>query len=288
MQRRKLAQLVQVRGAWRIQNPQHQRHGVVTDGYFDLRQPLPDTELRQQGRQRSQQRANWWRKHFAPLELCDIGRKPFAKTHDDAPLLEDIPRAQARTAPVGPDRPAQRLEPRLWRNPRQALEVVPQLGLLGFELRIRGEVLERAAAASSEVCAFRGDACARGYNDFQQFALVMLAVTPDASEANRLARQCARDEGSLAAAYDSLTLVGQRRDRRRFVRRRFEFYGTPAEAQANTSQARRNSAKCGSLPVRSRAFTFSTSSAWRSGGMRPRIRSKRRYSRYVLSTSVSQ
>src|SRR6185312_267177 len=123
---------------------------------------------------------------------------------------------------------------------------------------------------------------------FQQPCLVVPPVLTDALEAHRLARQRTRDESRLARADDPLSIVRQVNDFRRLALAPGSAPDRLPCAHAPLSHTCRNSAKCGSLPARSSAFTLSTSSAWRSRVSRPRISSKRKYTRYVLSTSVSQ
>ncbi len=92
-----------------------------------------------------------------------------------------------------------------------------------------------------------------------ELRLVVLAVGAGTTEFDVFARQRTGDENSLAVADDALARVGERGDRRGLDGRGDDF----TTAQTGGSQARRNSAKCGSLPApaRNRVFTRSNSSA---------------------------
>lgn len=114
----------------------------------------------------------------------------------------------------------------------------------------------------------------RGFQYLQQLSFVVLSVTPDSAEPDRLTRQRSGDEYGLAAAHDAIALVSQSGYRPRLGG--LVLQPARSRAQAGASQARRNSPKCGSDDSRSSVFTRATSSAWRSRVSRPRMSSNRR------------
>src|SRR6185503_10998902 len=182
------------------------------DRHLDLRQLLADAQAHQQAGESANALAYRWAEHLATLDVSDVRSQPLAKAYDHASLLGHVLRAQARTAAIAPDRAPQRLEPFLRRHVRHALETLTQLGVLGLQLRLRREVLERAAAASSEVLALGSHTDDRRLDHLQQLGIIMLTVPARAAEANGFPWQRACDERGLACANDPLPLLRESGD----------------------------------------------------------------------------
>ena len=118
-------------------------------------------------------------------------------------------------------------------------------------------MLEGAATADAEVRTAGDHTIGGRCQDLDQLSLVVLAMSAGAPELDTFTWQSAGDESRFAVANDALARVSERGDCRHLDDRGSQ----PLPAQAVVSHARRNSAKCGSLPARSSTFTLSTSSA---------------------------
>ena len=118
-------------------------------------------------------------------------------------------------------------------------------------------MLEGAATADAEVRAAGNHTVGGGCQDLDQLGLIMLTVRTGPAELYAFAGKRAGNESRLTVANDALARVSERSNCRHLDSRGSQ----PLPAQAVVSHARRNSAKCGSLPARSSTFTRSTSSA---------------------------
>ncbi len=148
------------------------------------------------------------------LDIRNVGREALAETYNHLPLLGHELRAEASAAAVAPDRSTQRWQPGLRCYFAEALQVVLQLGLTGFELGFRGHMLKRAPAADAEMGTAGDHALGRGGQHLHQYRLVMLAVGAGTTKFDVFARQRSGDENGLAVADDALARVSQRGDRR--------------------------------------------------------------------------
>ena len=144
-------------------------------------------------------------------------------------------------------------------------ERVAQLTLLCCELCCRREMLQHAAAAHTEVRAAWHDARRRGLQHFEELGVIVLAVAPRALKADTLPGQRPGDEGGLAAMHHPLAVVREPCDLR-LLEGQGRARASPCwlgRAQAPPScQARRNSAKCGSLEELRQVRTRSSSSSY--------------------------
>src|SRR5262249_10250331 len=101
------AQLRQVVRWRRLEHPQYERHRVVSYGYFDLRNPLPDCKTIQHQGERLDQSIERLRKYLATADLGHIGRQALTKTNDNTVFLRDELRAEPGTAAIIPNRSPQ-------------------------------------------------------------------------------------------------------------------------------------------------------------------------------------
>ena len=147
---------------------------------------------------------------MAALDLGDEAAIALAEADQRAALLLDVLHRQPRAATVAPRIARQRREHATRRDVADALEVLEQRALLCDDLRLRREMLQRAAAAGAEMRAFGRDAIGRGDVHFERFRLVELATALHDARLHALAGQRARDEHRLALdARDAATVVAQ-------------------------------------------------------------------------------
>ncbi len=139
----------------------------------------------------------------------------LAKTHQHFFFLDDVFHAQAGFAPITPDRAGQRRQHPFGFDTAESLEVFQQDILLGFDLRLRLQVLQRAAAADVEVHAARCNPLRRGFQHFLGAGFVEVAMGAHITKPHGLPGQCAVHEYGLAVdVTHAAAVVGQRLDAR--------------------------------------------------------------------------
>ena len=147
---------------------------------------------------------------MATLDFGDEAAIALAEADQRAALFLDVLHRQPRATTVAPRIARERIEDARRCDVTDALEVLEQRALLREDLRLRREMLQRAAAAGAEMRAFGRDAIGRGDDHFERFRLVELATALHDARLHALARERTRDEHGLAFhARDTAAVVAQ-------------------------------------------------------------------------------
>jgi len=214
------------------------------------------------------------REDAALVQVRDVERGTLPEAHQHPTLARDELDAESRAASVVPHRTGQRLEHPRGLDAAEARQVLEKLRLLVGELRRRREVLQGTAAAGAVVRARRRHAVGARHEYGLEHGLVEVAVASHAPEHDPLARQRTVDEHGLAVdARHAVGLVGEVDDVGLLGGRADALHPPPAV------QAARNSARWARPAPPSQPRTSAHSRSCSSGVSRPRISSKRRYTR---------
>ena len=203
-------QLGPVRIGQRLQVAEHQYPRVIAGREFDLRDRRRALHVVQQRAQRIQLFAEHGIQHVAMREVGHEARVAFAETDQRPALLDDMLDRKARAPAIAPHVCGQRRQPARGLDVADAREVLRQHILLGRDLRGRRQMLQRAAAACSEMPAARRDAVGRGAEDFLGTGLVEMAMLASQARAHPFAGQRVGHEHGLALdPRDTAAVVGK-------------------------------------------------------------------------------
>ena len=208
-----------VRLGQRLQVPEHQRDGGIAGDEFDLRDVAARFHAVHQRAQRVQLEAQLRNDGMAFAQVGDETRVGFAEAHQRLVLLFHPPHRQAALAPIAPGLPTQRRQHRGRRHVADALQVVQQHLLLGFDLPVFGQMLQHAAGADAEMRAARRHAVRRCGEHFQRLRLVEVLGARGLLHGDGFTRQRTGNEHGLAGlrvalrpAGDATPIVGEMED----------------------------------------------------------------------------
>ena len=261
----------------RIQMANDEDRRVFPRRDLDLRNPRPRLERAHQLAQRHHQRTGGVREHLAVGDVRDPVGNPLAKSDQRPEPAGDVTRTEPGLAAIPPGRAGQWRHDLPGSDARDRSEGREQDALLVAELRVVGEMLEAAPAATRVERASRLDPLGGRIGDLLHHCFVVAPAALHAPADDLFSRQRAVNERRLAAAgaadSPALRVEVVDADRRDPRRSRRHLMLRPQPRGHDDAHARRNSARWGRASSCSAFRTASHSLSYPPGDSRPRISS---------------
>ena len=268
------AQQVFVRRVGQVQHAQDQGDYPVAHGHLDLRQAVDDGQAGDQLAQRQDERAHARMEHRAGLHFRDEAAALLMEAHQHAAFLVHAAHRQARTVAIAPSWPVDGRGNDVGAHLADAGQAFLQDALFDRDLGTGFQMLQGTAPATVEVRASRRGAVGAGPEHSHGLGRVVLGMAAVDADLHLLARKRAVDERHLAVqARDAVPLLVE---------------GFDANRRVHACQSARNCCQWAAPLCPRKPRTRLISATCASLPKAPRMCSKRRNKRKVLSTSVSQ